>query len=130
VAFLSNLGKALGESVRNFREELEAGAEDGKQAAPPAAKPRESVPGQVGTALRKGRDALAIDRVQSDVRSVRSELGDLRRSVDRERDGLRSSLKGEPSAGKLPVAAEETPPDRPASAGDPQQLEAPPRPPE
>ena len=115
MAFLANLGRALGETVRNFREEL-SDDRDGRGESPaPSSKPTESVPAQLGTALRKGRDALGLKHVQSEVHSMRSELGELKRTVDRERDGLRGDLSGQPDGGETPGAAEE-PPTGPAKA--------------
>jgi Sec-independent protein translocase protein TatA len=117
VGFLGEFGRALGESVRNFREEL-TDTEDGKPATSSSDKPRESVPVQVGTALRKGRDALGLDGMRSDVQHIRTELGDFKRSVDSEREGLRDSLTGQPNARTAPGDVRETPADQSASASD------------
>jgi Sec-independent protein translocase protein TatA len=117
VGFLGNFGRALGEGVRNFREEL-TDAPDGKGAEPSPPKPRESVPSQLGAAVRKGRESLGLEQLQSEVQSLRSELGDLKESVGRERDGLRDSLKGQPVAPEAPGTTAETPADHVSTTGE------------
>lgn len=118
MGFLGEFGRALGESVRNFRDEL-TDTEDDKPGTSSPDKPRESVPVQVGTALRKGRDALGLDGMRSDVQHIRTELGDFRRSVDSEREGLRNSLTGRQTARDAAGADGETRPDQSARGGTP-----------